>query len=156
MHRGPSSSLYVRSQCSNAFFSETTWPFIIKLHIDHPLEGGTKVCINGQGHMTKIAAIHIYGKNLYKASSPEDLTLGMQQWGLKLYKAGINDDIRLTLNYFTAWSKLDTCDFEWEVCYKVIKLEKLQMTKLTEDLYFRKTLLPEGLSAPALGLYTCV
>ena len=27
-------------------------------------EGGTKVCINGPGHMTKMAAMHIYGKNL--------------------------------------------------------------------------------------------
>ena len=29
-----------------------------------PWEGGTKVCINGPGHMTKIAAMPIYGKNL--------------------------------------------------------------------------------------------
>ena len=160
MLRRPSSSLYVRSQCSNVFY-ETTWPFIIKLHIEHPLEGGTKVCINGQGHMTRMAAIHIYGKNLYKASSPEpgvyDLTLGMQHWGFKVYKAGINDDLRLTLTYFTAWSKLDTCEFEWEVCYKVIKWEKLQMTKLTEDLYFRKkNFYHKGLSVPAPGLYTSV
>ena len=96
-------SLYVRSQSSNVFY-EITWPFIIKLHIEHPQEGGTKVCINGHGHMTKMAAISLYGKNLYKASSPEpgvyDMKLGMQHWGLKLYKAGINDDLRLTLTYF--------------------------------------------------------
>ena len=94
---------------------------------------------NGQGHMTKMAT-PIYGKNLYKASSPEpvvyDLKLGMKHWGLKLYKAGINDDLRLTLTYFTAWSKLVTCEFEWEVCYKVIKWDKkFQITKLTEYLY---------------------
>ena len=34
-------------------------------------EGGTKVCINGPGHMTKMAAMPIYGKNLEKSSSPE-------------------------------------------------------------------------------------
>ena len=28
-----------------------------------PREGGTKVCINGPGHMTKMAATPIYGKN---------------------------------------------------------------------------------------------
>ena len=28
------------------------------------LGGGTKVCINGPGHMTKMAAMPIYGKNL--------------------------------------------------------------------------------------------
>ena len=102
LHR-PSSPLYVHSQCSNVLFYETTWPFIIKLHIEHPLEGRTKVCLNGQGHMTKMATISLYGKNLYKASSPEpgvyDMKLGMQHLGLKLYKAGINDDLRLTLTY---------------------------------------------------------
>ena len=34
-------------------------------------EGGTKVYINGSGHMTKMATTPIYGKNLKKASSPE-------------------------------------------------------------------------------------
>ena len=43
MIRCPSSSLYVRSQCSNVFY-ETTWLFKVKLHIEEPLEGGTKVC----------------------------------------------------------------------------------------------------------------
>ena len=32
---------------------------------------GTKVYINGLGHMTKMAAMPIYGKNLKKSSSPE-------------------------------------------------------------------------------------
>ena len=30
----------------------------------HPWEGGTKVYINGIGHMTKMAAMPLYGKNL--------------------------------------------------------------------------------------------
>ena len=34
-------------------------------------KGGTKVYINGSGHMTKMAAMPIYGKNLKKSSSPE-------------------------------------------------------------------------------------
>ena len=112
--------------------------------------------------MTKMAAISIYGKNLYKASSPElgvyDLKIGMQHWRLQFYKSGINDDLCLTLTYFTAWLKLVTCVFEWENCYKVIKWGKLQMTKLTEDLYYRKnTLLPQGVSAPAPGaIYMCM
>ena len=106
MLRRPSSSLFIRSHCSNVFFFETTWPFRVKLHIEHPLEEGTKVCMNGQGHMTKMATIPINDKNLYKASSPEpgvyDLKLGMQHLGLKLYKADINDYLWLTLTYFTA------------------------------------------------------
>ena len=55
MLRCPASSLNVRSQCSNVFFYETTRPFIVKLQIEHPWEGGTKVCINGHGDMTKMA-----------------------------------------------------------------------------------------------------
>ena len=108
MPRRPFTSLYVLPQCSNVFFYETTWPFIVKLHKEHPLEGGRKFFKNGQGHMTKMAAISIYGKILYKASSPElgvyDLKLGMQHRGLKFYIPGINDDLWLTLTYFTAWS----------------------------------------------------
>ena len=40
-------------------------------YVEPPWEGGTKVCINGPGHMTKMAATPIYGKNLKKSSSPE-------------------------------------------------------------------------------------
>ena len=32
---------------------------------------GTKVCSNGPGHMTKMAAMPIYGKNMKNSSSPE-------------------------------------------------------------------------------------
>ena len=35
------------------------------------------------------------------------LKLGMQHWGLKLYKVCINDDTGLTLTYFTARSNLE-------------------------------------------------
>ena len=55
---------------SNIFSSETAWPIKAKFYVEPPLEGGTKVCINGPGHMTKMAAMPIYGKNL-KKSSPE-------------------------------------------------------------------------------------
>ena len=34
-------------------------------------ELGMKVCINGPGHITKMATTSIYGKNLQKTSSPE-------------------------------------------------------------------------------------
>ena len=39
--------------------------------MEPPWGGGTKVYINGPGHMTKMAAMAIYGKNLKKSSSPE-------------------------------------------------------------------------------------
>ena len=56
---------------SNIFSSETAWPIKAKFYVDPPGEGGTKVCIYGPGHMTKKAAMPIYGKNLKKSSSPE-------------------------------------------------------------------------------------
>ena len=52
-----------RPQCSNIFFSETAWPIKAKFYVEPPWEGGTKVYINGPGHMTNMAATPIYGKN---------------------------------------------------------------------------------------------
>ena len=52
-----------RQQCLNIFSSETAWPIKAKLYVEPPWEGGTKVCINGPGHMTKMASMPIYGKN---------------------------------------------------------------------------------------------
>ena len=51
------------STFSNIFSSETAWPIKAKFYVEPPWEGGTKVCINGPGHMTKMAAMPIYGKN---------------------------------------------------------------------------------------------
>ena len=59
------------STFSNIFSSETAWPIKAKFYVEPPWEGGTKVYINGLGHMTKMAAMPIYGKNLKKSSSPE-------------------------------------------------------------------------------------
>ena len=56
------------STFSNIFPSETTGPIEAKFHIEPPWDGGTKVCLNGQGHMTKMAAMPIYSKNLKKSS----------------------------------------------------------------------------------------
>ena len=53
-----------RQQCLNIFSSETAWPIKAKLYVEPPWEGGTKVYINGPGHMTKMAAMPIYRKNL--------------------------------------------------------------------------------------------
>ena len=51
------------STFSNIFSSETAWPIKAKFYVEPPWEGGTKVYINGPGHMTKMAAMPIYGKN---------------------------------------------------------------------------------------------
>ena len=71
MVRRPASSVVVRPfTFSNVFSSETAWPIKAKFYVEPPWEGGTKVYLNGLGHMTKMAAMPIYGKNL-KKSSPE-------------------------------------------------------------------------------------
>ena len=44
-----------RQQCLN-ISSETALPIKAKFYVEPPWEGGTKVCINGPGHMTKMAA----------------------------------------------------------------------------------------------------
>ena len=51
--------------------SEIAWPIKAKFYVEPPWERGTKVCINGPGHMSKMAAMPIYGKNLKKSSSLE-------------------------------------------------------------------------------------
>ena len=50
------------STFSNIFSSETTRPIEAKFHVEPPGDGGTKVCSNDPGHMTKLAAMPIYGK----------------------------------------------------------------------------------------------
>ena len=51
------------STFSNIFSPETTGPIKLKFHMETPKVAGTKVCSNGPGHMTKMAAMPIYGKN---------------------------------------------------------------------------------------------
>ena len=59
------------STISNDFSSETTGPIATKFHIQPPGPLGKKSYSNGLDHITKMAAMPIYGKNLKKSSSPE-------------------------------------------------------------------------------------
>ena len=59
------------STFSNIFSSETSRPIEAKFHVESPWDGGTKVCLNGPGHMTKTTDMSMYGKNLKKSSSPK-------------------------------------------------------------------------------------
>ena len=82
-------------------------------------DGGTKVCSNGPGHMTKMATMAIYGKNLKKiffsgTNRPMTLNLGMHHRVLEYYQICSNDDPGLTLTYFTARSNLVPYAFVWE------------------------------------------
>ena len=44
-------------------FSKTACPIKAKFYVEPPWVGGTKVCSRHLGHMTKMAATPIYGKN---------------------------------------------------------------------------------------------
>ena len=59
------------STFSNFFFLETSWPIEAKFYVEPPWDGRMKVCTTGPSHMTKMAVMPIYGKNLKKSSSPE-------------------------------------------------------------------------------------
>ena len=67
----PPSSVVHRPHSLNIFSSETTGPIKVIFHMELLWDGGTKVCSNGPGHMTKMAAMPIYGKFLEKSSSLE-------------------------------------------------------------------------------------
>ena len=87
--------------------------------MESPWDGGTKVCSNGPGHMTKMGAMPIYVKNLKKiffsgTKRLMTLKLSMQHLVLEYYQDCSNDDPGLTLTYFTARSNLVPYAFVWE------------------------------------------
>ena len=51
--------------------SKIASPIKAKFYVEPPWEVGKKVHINGTGHMTKMAAMLIYGKNFQKSSPTE-------------------------------------------------------------------------------------
>ena len=76
-------SVVRRPPFSKIFFSETAWPIKAKFYMKHLWEGGTNVYINNPGHMTKMAAMPIYGKNPSKiffsrTTGPISTKLGMK------------------------------------------------------------------------------
>ena len=104
-----------RPQCSDIFFSETAWPIKAKFYVEPPWVGGTKFCSRLVGHMTKMAAMPIYGNNPSKIFSrtggPISTKLGMYHRGLQPIIVCSNDDPGLTLTYFTARSNFVTWAF---------------------------------------------
>ena len=78
------------SAFSNIFSSETTEPIEAKFHNGASLGWRNKSLLNGPGHLTKMAAMPIYGKNLKKIFSrtqrPMTLKLGMQHWVLEYHQ----------------------------------------------------------------------
>ena len=82
-----------------------------------------------QFHMTKMAAMSIYGNKPLKlffsrTKSPMILKLGMYHWGLKRYKVHINDDPGLSLTYLRQGQIGSPVRLNGENCYKVIQWRK--------------------------------
>ena len=48
--------------------------------MESPWDGGMKVCSTGPGHMTKMAAMPIYGRKLQNSSSPEPKADDLETW----------------------------------------------------------------------------
>ena len=93
---------------SKIFSSETAWRIKAKFYVKHLWNGGINVYINYLVHMTKMAAMPIYGKNPSKIFSesggPISKKLGMKHQWLKYYNVYINHDPVVTLIYFTTRS----------------------------------------------------
>ena len=53
----------VRRFTFSNIFSKTAWPIKAKFYVEPPWVGGMKVCSQHLGHMTKMAAMPMYGKN---------------------------------------------------------------------------------------------
>ena len=80
---------------------------------------GNESLFGGLDHMTKMAATPIYGKNALKiffsgTKGPITLGLGMPHWGLGPNKVCSNDDLGLTLTFFTPRSNLHPYAYIWE------------------------------------------
>ena len=138
------------------------WPIEAKFHVEPPWDGGTKVCPNRPGHMTKMATMHIYGKNLEKnffsrTKRPMTLKLGIQHRVLEYYQVLSNDDPGLTLSYFTARSNLIPYVFVWEKGKTMDFSETIGIYDLklaTDDRSDKKFLLTSKL-CPLEAVYPC-
>ena len=115
--------------------------------------------INNLGHMTKIAAMPIYGKNPSKIFFSEtngliSMKLGVKHRWLKYYNVYLNHDPVMTLNQFMARSTWDAYAFEWGKLLKCHLKGKTSM-KLANgqniDYSEKKRKWPKGFICPALG-----
>ena len=68
-----------RRRCPHSL---NAWPIRVKFHMEPPWDGGTKVCSNGPGHMTKMAVTPIYGKNLKKFLLRNQKADDLQSWNV--------------------------------------------------------------------------
>ena len=78
------------------------WPIEATFYVEALYVGGTKVPSNGHGHMTKMAAMPIYDKNLKKSSSLEP----NRRWSVETWYTALCT--RVVPNSFKWWPWVDT------------------------------------------------
>ena len=93
-------------------FLTNHWPIELKFHVKTPYAKLAKIYTKYFGHMTKVTAMPIYGKNPFKNLLLQNQKVGdlgtwyvaLGMWGLpSLFK---NDDPKLTLTCLTSRSNL--------------------------------------------------
>ena len=62
----PATTVDRRHPPFSKLFSKPDWPMKAKFPVEPPLEGGTKIGINGPGNMAIMAATPIYGLKSFK------------------------------------------------------------------------------------------
>ena len=97
---------HLDSTFSNIVSLETARPIQAKFHVDPPCDTWTKTCLNGTGHMTKMAALPFSG-NKRSTNLKVDMVL-------EYYQVRLNSGTRLTVTHFTARSNFVPYPFVWE------------------------------------------
>ena len=157
------------STFSSIFSSETTGPIEAKFHMEPPWDWGTKVCSNSPGHMIKMTAMPIYGKNLKKSSSPEPKSRWL--WHFVCYiGCSIATKFIQIMNLGWSWPILRQGQV-WSLMLlygKKVKQQNFQklLSSMTEtsnrwlkwqEVFVDiKTMSPGGCMPPARWLYTCI
>ena len=98
-------------------FLRNSWSDWSQISCGSSMDEGTKACSNGPGHMTKMAAMPIFGKNMKNSS------LEPKGWCLKSWYAASGSWVPSSLfkwwfwfdlDLFMAWSNLVPYAFVWE------------------------------------------
>ena len=116
----------------NIFSTETTGPIKVKFHMERVCDRETKVCSNGPGHMTTMAAMPRCDKNLKQSSSPEPKS----RWPWKLvcnigYSSTTKFVQMMTLGW--PWPILWPCHFD-VLCFCMEKTIDFSETIVVYDI----------------------
>ena len=125
MLRRPSSSVRRPSVHNVQTFSplEPTGKFHVAPPREGGTKGGTKDYINGQGHMTEMAATPINGKKNFKNLLQNQRSNDLKTWHIASGTSStyyINDDPGLTLTFLRQGQIWLLMQMNGEICYKVI------------------------------------